>query len=876
MFNIYDKYSFSKKLFISIATMIVISTMIIGIFTISYFYRKIRVEALNKLEKNLQASNFIIESFNNEIQDFTNTLSQNMTLKLFVRHDISNKLTEYITRILYREKKYQISVINNYMVPTVSLTLNNSPLSNLKNGGIKFSSSIIESSMKGKRRIGFELINIGQNGNDEFILCISSTSPIIDNNDVISVLLTRKVLNNYIPFFTNINSILDVKSNIFVNRKSIINEESISERIQEKIKRNSGIYYEKNYKWNGNVSIYKKLYDYEGKETGILSLTINTRENYISVIIAIFSILFIMFFLLIIAYLYSIYTSNKMMTPINQLISSINSIINGDLNYPILINEKDEIGLLAEAFDKMRLTIRDKINTIQNMNTNLEKKVTERTKTAEQANKFKSIFIANMSHEIRTPLSSILGYTDVLIENLSNEDMIKYAQNIKADGENLLKLLNDILDISKIEAGKLDFDYTPININTLINEMNNMFKKKCTEKGLRYICKKDTFLPDNFLLPEARIRQVLINVVNNAIKFTDKGFVRVSINGFNTSLYEKKYQLEIVIEDSGIGIPEENFSRIFENFQQLSSNRSGSGLGLSITKKIIDYIGGEISLNSKIGKGTVFKIILNDIEITDKAINIDNLSTNINNIDFKKTNILIVDDHKASRDLLKLILKPYNLKIYETESGYKATELVQKHSIDLILLDMRIPDFDGYEVARHIKNNEDTENIIIIAVTADALKTFEKEIKEAGCDEIVKKPFTKSDIILSLMHFLEYDKIETEEDIIENIDLLEIPIEDSISIENLEKLYYTLNKEYYEELKLISKKRILNELDSFVTIFKKLYEDYPITIIDIWSKRLTAAILSYDTNEIDNVIKDYEKILINLNNNIKNKKKSKL
>ena len=360
------------------------------------------------------------------------------------------------------------------------------------------------------------------------------------------------------------------------------------------------------------------------------------------------------------------------------------------------------------------------------------------------ANEAKSRFLANISHEIRTPMNAIIGYSNFLSESLEQEKEKEYIEHIKNAGKTLLELINHTLDLSKIEAGKMIINPEPMDIRELKAEIENLFALRISEKDLDFKVEMDDSIPSFLVLDETRLRQILINLIGNSIKFTEEGYVRLSIEKFKQR-NQDKIDLAVIVEDTGIGIPENQQEKIFEAYEQQEDQRTGkyggTGLGLAITKRIVNKMNGNITVDSKVNQGTLFKIILQKVKIADsKDIKEDKVSEVPNRFNFRNEKILIVDDVLTNRKLIENALSNYNLQLSTASNGREAIDKTRKIKPDLILMDLRMPDMDGVEAARILKQSNQTKDIPIIALTAQALDETDYDFQKKGFAGYIIKP----------------------------------------------------------------------------------------------------------------------------------------
>ena len=424
------------------------------------------------------------------------------------------------------------------------------------------------------------------------------------------------------------------------------------------------------------------------------------------------------------------------------------------------------IGLLLALF-------RWRVTAMEARNRELEKQVAARTQDlqvakeqAETANQAKSFFLANMSHELRTPLNAVLGFAEILFHREQEPGKKNYLKSIQTSGQSLLSLINDILDISKIEAGKMELNNTPVSMLGLCNEMRSIFQHKISTKGLRFEVKADETLPGALLLDANRLRQVLINLLNNAAKFTEEGFVSLVCRQANKAGGASgTVNLIIEVTDSGPGIAPEYQERIFDAFEQVPTRRGspveGSGLGLAITHRIVQLMQGSISLTSSPGAGASFTVELPQVEIAaDKFLAADrNLDYDPARIHFAPAKILIVDDIQYNRDVLAAYLELPNISRAFAADGQQAVEKATAELPDLILMDIKMPGMDGYEATQLIKKNPATGHIPVVAVTASVLKQDEESIRQQ-CDGYLSKPINQQMLIKQLKKYLKYTEEE--------------------------------------------------------------------------------------------------------------------
>jgi PAS domain S-box-containing protein len=374
---------------------------------------------------------------------------------------------------------------------------------------------------------------------------------------------------------------------------------------------------------------------------------------------------------------------------------------------------------------------------------------------AEIANRTKSEFLANMSHEIRTPMNAILGFSDLLQGMTTDDRQQSYLQAIRSSGKTLMSLINDILDLSKIEAGKLQLSYEGINLRALINDIQQIFSVKATEKGIQLLATVDESVPEAIAFDEVRLRQILFNMVGNAIKFTEQGHVSIQVS--STLSADQKIQLVLQIQDTGIGIAPENQTRIFDVFTQSEGQSTrkygGTGLGLTITRRLTEILGGSIELTSELGKGSTFTLIFPSVLIETHVHQIFNHTQDIDLNQFIPITILIVDDIESNRHLLRSFFQSTEHKILEASDGYEAIQMAKSHHPDVIIMDILMPNLDGQEATLWLRNNPDTATIPILILTASLMIGLRTQL-EPHYQGFLTKPLVRADLVEALKGIL--------------------------------------------------------------------------------------------------------------------------
>ncbi|MCK9452004.1 MAG: ATP-binding protein [Bacteroidales bacterium] len=391
-------------------------------------------------------------------------------------------------------------------------------------------------------------------------------------------------------------------------------------------------------------------------------------------------------------------------------------------------------------------------HALANLNKNLEEIVEKRThelliakEKAEESDQLKSAFLANMSHEIRTPMNGILGFAELLKEpDLSGSEQLEYLQIIEKSGMRMLGIINDIIDISKIESGSMETRFTAVSLLNLLNEQLNFFQPEVNTKNLKIINVSADSEDLIITTDKDKLEAILINLIKNAVKYTDKGEIRL---GFKQTLR----QLTIFVSDTGIGIPEDRQQAIFDRFVQADiadkMAMQGAGLGLSIARAYTEMLGGKLYLKSKVGEGTVFYVEL-PLNGNHEDMYIENLQEEKPkqmDSESNKLNILVAEDEETSAMVLSKTLKPLINKLYWAKTGDEAVDIFRANrSVNLILMDIKMPGMNGYEATEAIRKFD--KNVIIIAQTAHAMGGDKQKAFDSGCTDYISKPILREEL----------------------------------------------------------------------------------------------------------------------------------
>jgi two-component system sensor histidine kinase EvgS len=464
-----------------------------------------------------------------------------------------------------------------------------------------------------------------------------------------------------------------------------------------------------------------------------------------------------------------------------------------------------------------------------------------------------------MSHEIRTPMNAIIGFSELLNEQITDSRLKSYVRTIQSAGNNLLVLINDILDLSKIEAGKLKIEKSSCNPHELFTEVANIFMLEMQEKNIDFSLDIDSSIPQNLLLDATRLRQVLLNLIGNAVKFTDNGSIQIKVRVDEKDKISSKLDLIIAIDDTGIGISEDQQRRIFQEFEQSEGQNielyGGTGLGLSISKRLVGMMDGQILLKSNLGEGSTFTIKLFDVDTLSLMANRDDTSLQTTmKTKFHASKILIVDDIEDNRSLLKANFAETQLSIEEAENGLQAVNIVKQKKYDLILMDIRMPVMDGYQAAKEIKA---FTNVPIIALTASVMSNDFERSRSNNFDGYLRKPVHKAKLFSELCRFLDFEEVSLSETDPQPI---------SLTSSELNHLPLVLNKllDLTEHCNVVSTNNNILEIKAFTDTVFTTMEQHPISLVDDYVNQLRNNIDCFDIAAIKRNLNDFQKLITQL------------
>ncbi|WP_010588469.1 ATP-binding protein [Schlesneria paludicola] len=543
----------------------------------------------------------------------------------------------------------------------------------------------------------------------------------------------------------------------------------------------------------GELELFYPMIE-RGREVGVVYLKANMREFYEQARSHATMIVILTLCSLAVALLFGSMMQSLISRPILQLADAARNITtNGDYTIRVTTDSRDELAVLYRSFNQMVQKIQTSQSELKQARDEMEIRVEQRTRelqdeisqretiqqelvrakeAAEAASLAKSRFLANMSHEIRTPLNGILGFADYIVihdHSLKEADRRDYLRTIKRCGEGLLVLINDILDLSKIEAGQMDFERVRFSPHGVISDAISILRPKAREKNLSLEYRWDGVVPESIESDPLRLRQLLMNLIGNAVKFSETGGVNVVAR-----IDPASRTLAIDVIDTGVGIPEETQTALFNPFTQGDSSVTrrfgGTGLGLSICKSIVEGLGGEIRYKSEQGQGSTFSftvdtgsmdnVRMSSSPLEDIVMDEPSTADSILKQSIRSKRILVAEDGETNRKLIRLLLVRSGADVVLVENGLEAVVAVRNEQFDLILIDMQMPIMDGYSATAQLRAEGFTNPIV--ALTAHAMRGDEERCLQAGCTEYLSKPIRQELLLARIIALLSGKNVDVE------------------------------------------------------------------------------------------------------------------
>jgi signal transduction histidine kinase/CheY-like chemotaxis protein len=481
-----------------------------------------------------------------------------------------------------------------------------------------------------------------------------------------------------------------------------------------------------------------------------------------------------------------------------------------------------------------------------------EERLSVEKRRAEQSDREKSIFLATMSHEIRTPMNAILGFGELMAGEVKTDKERRYAQSIVRSGHSLLQIINDILDLSKIEAGMMEIHATPTDVREQAVFVQQLFNTQANTKGVEMRVEIAEDVPHSLMLDSTRLRQVLINLAGNAFKFTEEGSVTLRISGNREGQVRPQYRLVVEVIDTGVGIPPERQTEIFKPFVQAKVKRDaenrGTGLGLAIVRRLADLMRGSVSVQSKVGEGSTFRLDLPGVEISARlpqASMPEEPSVDFN--DLVPSEILMVDDNPVNRELLRGFFENTHHRIREASDGREALEMLRERRPDLVLMDIRMPVMDGRTALRTLRESKELDPLPVIAVTASSLAGEEAGLRQAF-DGFVRKPFSRAQLYRELAQFIPRQQ---------GANSSQMELEEVHPTPAWKELIQKLHDLEASTWPVVRDGMVISEVSAFAERLRDLAQKYACPPLDFYASNLITHCQSFSPGELDSLMESF-------------------
>ncbi|MFP4305832.1 MAG: ATP-binding protein [Desulfococcaceae bacterium] len=518
------------------------------------------------------------------------------------------------------------------------------------------------------------------------------------------------------------------------------------------------------------------------------------------------------------------------------------SIADGNLDIRV-----DFMGDFSTAFNTMARRLRETREALKRRNAELE----QARAAAEAASRAKSDFLANVTHEIRTPMNIILGFTEVLAAEVGQPRHREFLRAMDASGRLLLTLINDILDLSRVEMGKLILTPAPTDMRQVAREIVQLFEGRAAEKKIRIAAEAAASVPDAVVLDPIRMRQVLVNLVGNAVKFTRQGEVRIGMAG--RAVDGDRLDLTVTVQDTGPGIPPAERERIFEPFVQrreMSGEPTGTGLGLAIARRLVRLMNGSVRVTEAPGGGALFTLVFRDVPLAKKRAEARESEDGLlaESPRFAGGLVLVGDDVELNRRLLRAMLSVQGLAVIEADGGTAVLEETRARKPDLVLLDLRMPDRDGVSVARELRASPETADIPLVAVTA-TIRAEEHAAAEEVFDAVLIKPVRRrqlSEVVARFLSPAETFPPDAAPEPNPNPDPPAPPLLSSASVDRLVRLAELLEQDFLPEWRRLTEVMVVGDVEDFARRIRDLGRTYRCEPVRVWGEHLARRADSVD------------------------------